>query len=557
MTDSHAIPRPAATVILARDTEHGPEVFMMKRTTEVAFAKGMHVFPGGALDAADRHADLAARCAGLDDTLASAQLGIAQGGLAYWIAAIRECFEEAGLLLGYREQDELLALQDEEADRLAALRLDLASHKVTFAEILERENLRAATDLIAYYSHWITQPGRPRRYDTRFFVARAPRTQVPMHDNSELVAHLWVRPGDALEMARKGEMTLMFPTVKTLESLTRFARVEDLLEFARSPRARPVMAPRAAVALDGSQRTLVPGDFAYAEVKKLDPDNNGHVWSDIKPGRPVAIADQVIRVTAANPGMMTGPGTNTYLIGNAQTGIAVIDPGPLLEDHIAAIEQNAAGPIKWILCTHTHIDHSPAAAVLREKHGAAVYGMPPPPYPNQDQTFRPDHVVHHGEQLNVAGITLRVIHTPGHASNQVCYLWESDRLLFTGDHIMQGSTVVINPPDGHMTTYLNSLRLLQSENIDYLAPGHGFLIAEPAVAVDRLLVHRQTRENKVLEAMRRVGAPADLETLVVQAYDDTPANRHKVAMRSLSAHLQKLQDEGRVQERDGLWSLAA
>ena len=255
--------------------------------------------------------------------------------------------------------------------------------------------------------------------------------------------------------------------------------------------------------------------------------------------------------------MMTGPGTNTYLIGNAQTGIAVIDPGPLLEEHISAIEQNAAGTIKWILCTHTHIDHSPAAAVLRERHGATVYGMPPPPYPNQDQTFAPDHVVRHGERLDVGGITLRVIHTPGHASNQVCYLWESDRLLFTGDHIMQGSTVVINPPDGHMTTYLDSLRLLQSESIDYLAPGHGFLIAEPAVAIDRLLVHRQTRENKVLEAMRRLNAPADLDALVVQAYDDTPANRHKVAMRSLFAHLQKLQDEGRVREQDGLWSMVA
>lgn len=555
MTDPHSIPRPAATVILARDTEEGPEVFMMKRTTEVTFAKGMHVFPGGALDAADRHPDLAARCAGLDDTLASAQLGMEQGGLAYWIAAIRECFEEAGLLLGYRERDELLTLQDEDADRLSALRLDLASHKVTFSEILERENLRAATDLIAYYSHWITQPGRPRRYDTRFFVARAPSTQVPMHDNSELVAHLWVRPGDALEMARNGEMTLMFPTVKTLESLTRFARVEDMLEFARSPRSRPIMAPRAAVALDGSQRTLVPGDFAYAEVKKLDPDNKGQVWCDIKPGRPVEIASQVVRVTAPNPGMMTGPGTNTYLIGNAETGIAVIDPGPLLDEHIAAIEQNAAGQIKWILCTHTHVDHSPAARVLREKHGATVYGMPPPPYPNQDQTFAPDQVVQNGDRIPVAGVALRVIHTPGHASNQVCYLWESERLLFTGDHIMQGSTVVINPPDGHMATYLASLRLLQSENIEYLAPGHGFLIADPAVAVDRLLVHRQTRENKVFEAMRRINAPADLEALVLQAYDDTPANRHKVAMRSLAAHLQKLQEEGRVQEHNGLWSL--
>ena len=557
MTDPHAIPRPAATVILARDTEAGPEVFMMKRTTEVTFAKGMHVFPGGALDAADRHPDLAARCAGLDDRLASEQLGMEQGGLAYWIAAIRECFEEAGLLLGYRDRNELLTLQDEDAERLAALRLELASHKVTFSEILERENLRAATDLIAYYSHWITQPGRPRRYDTRFFVARAPSTQVPMHDNSELVAHLWVRPGDALEMARNGEMTLMFPTVKTLESLTRFARVEDMLEFARSPRARPIMAPRAAVALDGSQRTLVPGDFAYAEVKKLDPDNKGQVWCDIKPGRPVEIASQVLRVTAPNPGMMTGPGTNTYLIGNAETGIAVIDPGPLLDEHIAAIEQSAAGQIKWILCTHTHIDHSPAARVLRERHGAAVYGMPPPPYPNQDQTFAPDQVVQNGDRLNVAGITLRVIHTPGHASNQVCYLWEAERLLFTGDHIMQGSTVVINPPDGHMATYLASLRLLQSEDIDYLAPGHGFLIADPALAVDRLLVHRQTRENKVFEALRRVNTPADLDTLVVEAYDDTPVSRHKVAVRSLAAHLQKLQEEGRVQEHNGLWSLIA
>ena len=183
--------------------------------------------------------------------------------------------------------------------------------------------------------------------------------------------------------------------------------------------------------------------------------------------------------------------------------------------------------------------------------------MPPPPYSNQDQTFAPDHVVKHGERLSVGGVTLRVIHTPGHASNQVCYLHEAEKLLFTGDHIMQGSTVVINPPDGDMAVYLASLRQLISEDIDYLAPGHGFLIGNPDEAVERLLIHRQQRENKVLTALKRASGPASVEDLVPGAYDDTPARLHGVAARSLLAHLQKLASEGRAAESDGKWRLVA
>jgi glyoxylase-like metal-dependent hydrolase (beta-lactamase superfamily II) len=145
-----------------------------------------------------------------------------------------------------------------------------------------------------------------------------------------------------------------------------------------------------------------------------------------------------------------------------------------------------------------------------------------------------------------------VCSTPGHASNQLCFLEEAERLLFTGDHLMQGSTVVINPPDGDMATYLASLRLLLPEALDYIAPGHGFLMARPHEMVERVLVHRVARENKVLASLAAHG-PATLDDLVPHVYDDVPARMHPVASRSLLAHLIKLRDEGRAAEADGRW----
>lgn len=550
-----AVPRPAATVILARNVNDGIEVFMMERTTAVEFAKGMHVFPGGALDRTDHHPDIASLCVGLDDKRASETLGIDQGGLAYWIAAIRECFEESGLLLGYRGNDQLLQLATEEADRLASLRLDMAQNKLSFVDILLREQVKAATDRIAYYSHWVTQAGRPRRYDTRFFVAQAPDGQTALEDNHETVGQIWVRPDQAIDMHRSGSLNLMFPTIKTLESLAPFKHVEELLEYARKPRPKLVMAPVTGKSRAGESHTLIPGDFAYAEIKKIDTDNQGTCCAYIEPGVAVKIGHDVLRVTAANPGMMTGPGTNSYLIGNATQGVAVIDPGPLLEEHIQALLSAAPGPIRWILCTHTHLDHSPAAAVLKQRTGATVYGMPAPAFSNQDQTFTPDHVVTHQERLDLGGTSIRVLHTPGHASNQVCFLLESQNLLFTGDHIMQGSTVVISPPDGNMVEYLASLRLLLDEQIDYLAPGHGFLMDKPAENVERILIHRQERENKVMAALKRAAKPDTLEALVKLAYDDTPERLHIVAQKSLLAHLDKLHQESRVVLEGNLWSL--
>jgi glyoxylase-like metal-dependent hydrolase (beta-lactamase superfamily II) len=358
-------------------------------------------------------------------------------------------------------------------------------------------------------------------------------------------------PSVALERHARGEMQLMFPTLKTLELLTKFDRVADALDYAHTPRAMPPMSPRVASGRDGP-KLLVPGDYAYAEVGKLDPEGKGTSAYEILPGVPVQIAPRIVRLTAPNPGVMTGPGTNTYLLGDAASGIAVIDPGPAIDGHLQAILDAAAGAIRWILCTHTHIDHSPGAAPLKARTGATVLGMRARYPERQDATFAPDRELAHGEHLEVGGCTLQVLHTPGHASNQLCFLEKRERLLFTGDHLMQGSTVVINPPDGDMATYLASLRLLLAEELDYIAPGHGFLMGKPHEMVERVLVHRLARENKVLANLTAHG-PSTLDALVPHVYDDVPARMHPVASRSLLAHLIKLRDERRVTEAGGRW----
>jgi glyoxylase-like metal-dependent hydrolase (beta-lactamase superfamily II) len=257
-------------------------------------------------------------------------------------------------------------------------------------------------------------------------------------------------------------------------------------------------------------------------------------------------------VIAPNPGMMTGPGTNTYLVGGEE--LAVIDPGPAIDDHVQAVLAAGAGRIRWILCTHTHLDHSPAAAALKAATGAIVIGRPAPPHPGQDAAFAPDRVLGHGDRLMFAGLTLRALHTPGHASNHLCFLLENTRMLFTGDHVMQGSTVVINPPDGNMRDYLASLELLLGEDALILAPGHGYLIGEPHREARRLIRHRLAREQKVVHALARLGAP-DLDALVRAVYDDVPERLHGVARRSLSAHLEKLAAEARARGESGRWSL--
>lgn len=276
----------------------------------------------------------------------------------------------------------------------------------------------------------------------------------------------------------------------------------------------------------------------------------------IQPGVAVRLSSRLWRLTARNPGMMTGPGTNSYLVGKGEDW-AVIDPGPADDRHIRALIEAAPGAIRHILVTHTHKDHSPGAAPLKAATGATLLGRVTAHRRWQDRSFAPDRELRHDDRLTLgAGVTLRVIHTPGHASNHLCFLLEEERVLFTGDHIIQGSTVVIDPPDGDMAAYIASLEALLREPLDRLAPGHGTLIAQPHSAIAALIQHRLRREAKVLAALPRE-RPADLAALLGRVYDDVPSQLHSLAERSLLAHLLKLGAEGRACRVGDGWMAAA
>ncbi len=272
----------------------------------------------------------------------------------------------------------------------------------------------------------------------------------------------------------------------------------------------------------------------------------------------LALLRNVQRLTAPNPGLMTGPGTNSYLVGTAASGHIVIDPGPDHPGHIEALWQAAQGRITAIVCTHSHPDHSPAARPLQAlcaQRGAPappVLGVPHAPTAAANSHFTPDRPLAHGERLALhepdgTQHTLLVLHTPGHAANHVCLLLDEDGLLFSGDHILNGSTTVIAPPDGNMDDYLRSLDLLltmcEQHCVEHILPAHGLVLGRARNAIVNLKRHRLLREAKVLQAMRALpqGTPTDWVPL---AYDDVPPQLWPTAERSLRAHVERIHDLG-------------
>jgi glyoxylase-like metal-dependent hydrolase (beta-lactamase superfamily II) len=271
-----------------------------------------------------------------------------------------------------------------------------------------------------------------------------------------------------------------------------------------------------------------------------------------EPGKPVEVAPGVVRLTAPNPGLMTGPGTNTYLVGSGE--LAVVDPGPADETHTAAITAAAAplGAIRTILVTHTHLDHAPGAAALAAATGARVVGFGP------DEGFAPDDCAGEGWTLSVpfapsgrqaadGALTVRALHTPGHASTHLCWLLEEHALLCTGDHVMHGSTVVIRPPDGDLHQYLDSLARLREADplIATLAPGHGRLMERVPEVVDALVAHRLGRHERIAAALAQ-REDATVDELLPDAYGDVTERQLPVARFSLWAHLRALATEGRA-----------
>ena len=278
--------------------------------------------------------------------------------------------------------------------------------------------------------------------------------------------------------------------------------------------------------------------------------------TEFEPGIPIRVADTQIpvkRILGLNPGPMTGPGTNSYLIGKER--LCLLDPGPKddvqFENFMAAIGDTK---LDYILITHTHGDHSPGAAKLQQATGAELVGLPAPEVAGQDKSFKPSKKWQDGDLVETDEYSIRLVHTPGHVSNHICFLLEEEQMLFTGDHVLQGTTSVILPPDGDMGDYLDSLAKLQRLPLQFLAPGHGSIMEDPAFELEKLIAHRLKREQKIIDGLKELGI-CDLDRLVLTVYDDVAEHLIPWAKRTLLAHLIKLERDDRVSSQDDNWQL--
>lgn len=489
MSDSTREPRPAATLVLLRDGPQGAEVLLTERPRHLRFMGGATVFPGGAVAAADLDERWDGALEAPDPGTARLVDEDPRRARAAFVCALREAFEEVGLLLASGPGIPRPASHD------AGRFLD--------ACLADGTKLRA--DLLVHGGRWVTPMGAPVRFDAHFFLAEAPAGWSPKPDPDEVAGVRWATPARALEELAAGRAIMAPPTIEMLQRLS------------------------------GAESAAA----AMAAVAALPVGRPGVLSTRVSP--------LVHVVLAPNPGLMTGPGTNTYVVGTGPT--FVIDPA-VPDEHYVATVAGAAGEVEAILVTHRHGDHTGGVRALidalgtsvpiRAWTGEPVDGLAPLPLADE-------------EVLVAGGATLRTLHTPGHASDHVCFYLEGAATLFSGDCILGEGTAVIAPPDGDMGDYLASLHRLLDLHLDRIFPGHFRALSGGRAVVDGYIEHRKARERRIVSALEN--GVATLPEIVERAYEDTPAELHPAAAMSALAHLELLAREGRAESRDDRWSL--
>ena len=485
-------PKDAAAIILLKDRPD-PKVFWVKRSPKLQFMGGYHAFPGGQLDKEDNLVPVTG-CDGEESLMR--------------VCAVREFFEEAGVLLA-RGTDAL------SIERIAAKRLAMSEEKKTFKEILEEDDLEITCSDFEPAGRWVTPNFAPRRFDTWFFLAWMPEGQEALIETGELETGEWIRPADALAQWKRGEITLAPPTLHIIRTLAQYA---DRLDELQSALASIPEAKRATV----RRIELRPGIFLFpVKTPTLPPATH----------------------------------TNCYIIGGEE--LVVIDPASPYEEEQQALDTFLDGLIaegrrvREIIITHLHPDHIGGAAHLQARLGVPVAAH----RLTADRisySVTVDRQIEDNELIELEGDPgwkLRALHTQGHARGHLCFYEEITGAIITGDLVVGIGTVVIDPPEGNMKQYFDSLnRLLALPKLSILFPAHGPAIGSAREKIEEYIEHRTMRETKILAAVQ-AGAALPHE-IVEAAYTDVNPALWGLAERSTVAHLEKLEEEGRVSRSD-------
>ena len=497
-------PKDAAAVILLRRSSNpnSPEVFLVRRSEKLAFLGGFHAFPGGQFDPEDAEAPVD-NC---DEPAKRAAIS----------AAARELFEELGVLV-VRGGDPLTKGQRR------SLLDDLNSRRMTWPQLLNHYGLRLDANDFTFVGRWLTPPFSARRFDTWFFLVNCPSKQEPQVIPGELESGEWISPSDAYEKWRRAEILAVPPIIHALKTLGGGLTTDLVERFLATPHAHG------------------------------------------EPVRRIEFRPHYICFPVRTPTKPPATHTNCYLI-YTSAELLVIDPGSPYEDEQQALNEaidallREGRKVREIVLTHVHPDHVGGVNALRKNLGEET------PVAAHRQTAEPlaevihvDRFIEDGEMITLAGapeIKLQAMHTPGHARGHLCFYDERTGALISGDNIVGLGSVLIDPPEGNMRDYLNSLQRMRAlQNLSVIFGGHGPAIANPYNKLDEYISHRLEREANILAAVRAGAAsPGDI---VARVYSDVSPKALGMAERAVLAHLEKLEMDGLVRNAGGMWGAAS